>query len=132
MRGHLPACDHDVMNPAPARYVIRINGHRTANHQDQVTAAHRDGHYRRAHQSLLAEQPKENAVLSISTSISIVGPKHDDDRRTCRGKGVSSVSEDSGRAVWLQAELTAIPGIGPWIVQGAPPAPAHPRGIGPH
>jgi hypothetical protein len=27
MRGHLPALDHDRMDPAPARYVIRINGH---------------------------------------------------------------------------------------------------------
>ena len=27
MRGHLPARDHGVMDPAPARYVIRINGH---------------------------------------------------------------------------------------------------------
>ena len=27
MRRHLPARDHGVMDPAPARYVIRINGH---------------------------------------------------------------------------------------------------------
>ena len=27
MRGHLPALDHGVMDPAPAWYVIRINGH---------------------------------------------------------------------------------------------------------
>jgi hypothetical protein len=27
MRGHLPAPDHDVMDPAPALYMIRINGH---------------------------------------------------------------------------------------------------------
>jgi hypothetical protein len=27
MRGHLPARDHGGMDPAPARYVIRINGH---------------------------------------------------------------------------------------------------------
>jgi hypothetical protein len=27
MRGHLPALDHDRMDPAPARYMIRINGH---------------------------------------------------------------------------------------------------------
>ena len=27
MRGHLPARDHDGMDPAPALYVIRINGH---------------------------------------------------------------------------------------------------------
>jgi hypothetical protein len=27
MRGHLPALDHGVMDPAPAPYVIRINGH---------------------------------------------------------------------------------------------------------
>ena len=26
MRGHLPALDHGRMDPAPARYVIRING----------------------------------------------------------------------------------------------------------
>src|SRR5437879_4410290 len=101
MRAHLPALDHGGMDPAPAPYVIRINGHlgatmlsafpamaprqrgahtvltgllagprctacwprsrrsawtcsssesspRTANHQDQVTTAHRDGHYPRA------------------------------------------------------------------------------------
>jgi hypothetical protein len=27
MRGHPPARDHDRMDPAPARYQIRINGH---------------------------------------------------------------------------------------------------------
>jgi hypothetical protein len=27
MRFHLPVLDHSVMDPAPARYVIRINGH---------------------------------------------------------------------------------------------------------
>jgi hypothetical protein len=27
MRCHLPALDHSLMDPAPARYVIRINGH---------------------------------------------------------------------------------------------------------
>jgi hypothetical protein len=27
MRGHLPALDHGRMDPAPALYMIRINGH---------------------------------------------------------------------------------------------------------
>jgi hypothetical protein len=27
MRGHLPARDHGLMDPAPAMYLIRINGH---------------------------------------------------------------------------------------------------------
>ena len=27
MRAHLPVLEHGVMDPAPARYVIRINGH---------------------------------------------------------------------------------------------------------
>ena len=27
MRVHLPVFDHGVMDPAPARYVIRVNGH---------------------------------------------------------------------------------------------------------
>ena len=27
MRGHLPAFDHDGMDPTPARYRIRIHGH---------------------------------------------------------------------------------------------------------
>jgi hypothetical protein len=27
MRVHLPALDHGVMDPAPARYAIRIHGH---------------------------------------------------------------------------------------------------------
>jgi hypothetical protein len=27
MRGHLPVLKHGVMDPEPARYVIRINGH---------------------------------------------------------------------------------------------------------
>jgi hypothetical protein len=27
MRVHLPVLDHGVMDPVPARYVIRINGH---------------------------------------------------------------------------------------------------------
>jgi len=42
---------------------------------------------RRVNRLATRQQPKENAVLSISTSISIVGPKHDDDdRHTRRGK----------------------------------------------
>src|SRR6476469_5079676 len=101
MRPHLPALDDSRMDPAPARYLIRINGHLgatmlsafpalapqhhdahtvltglldqsalygvlaeiealgldlleirkltpTANHLDQVTTTHRDGHYRQA------------------------------------------------------------------------------------
>jgi hypothetical protein len=31
MRVHLQILDHGVMDPAPARYVIRINGHLGAN-----------------------------------------------------------------------------------------------------
>jgi hypothetical protein len=27
MRAHLTAADHDAMDPEPARYLIRINGH---------------------------------------------------------------------------------------------------------
>jgi hypothetical protein len=27
MRGHLPALDHGLMDPTPARYAIRIHGH---------------------------------------------------------------------------------------------------------
>ncbi len=27
MRGHLPAPDHGFMDPAPAPYMIRVNGH---------------------------------------------------------------------------------------------------------
>ncbi len=27
MQGHLPALDHGRMDPVPARYMIRINGH---------------------------------------------------------------------------------------------------------
>jgi hypothetical protein len=27
MRGHLPALDHGVMDPAPAQYLIRVDGH---------------------------------------------------------------------------------------------------------
>jgi hypothetical protein len=27
IRGHLPALDHGAMDPAPATYMIRINGH---------------------------------------------------------------------------------------------------------
>ena len=56
MRCHLPARDHGVMDPAPAPHMIRINGHLGATvlsafpaiHRNQVTAAHLDGHYRRA------------------------------------------------------------------------------------
>jgi len=62
MRGHLPAPHHDGMDAAPALYMIRINGlpdrpalH--ANHQDQVTAAHRDGRYRRARRFRYEKEP---------------------------------------------------------------------------
>ncbi len=38
MRGHLPARDHDVVDMAPAPYLIRIKGSRGANHRDQATS----------------------------------------------------------------------------------------------
>ena len=72
------------MDPAPARYVIRINGHLGAT----VLSAFPDS-------------PEENAVLSKSTSIFIVGPKHDVMTGIPAGEGAGSVSEDSSRAAWL-------------------------------
>jgi hypothetical protein len=45
MRAHLPARDHGGMDPAPARYVIRINGHLGATVLDAFPAltAHHQG-----------------------------------------------------------------------------------------
>jgi hypothetical protein len=45
MRAHLPARDHGGMDPAPARYVIRINGHLGATVLDAfpALAAHHQG-----------------------------------------------------------------------------------------
>jgi hypothetical protein len=38
MRVHLPAHDHGVMDPAPARYAIRIHGHLGATVADRELA----------------------------------------------------------------------------------------------
>jgi hypothetical protein len=44
------------------------------------------------------------------------------------------VSEDSSRAVWLPQARSYLGDADPVLarLQGAPPAPPHPRGIGPH
>jgi len=47
MRPHLPALDYGRMDPAPARYVIRINGHLGATMLSAFPALvpqHRDAH----------------------------------------------------------------------------------------
>src|SRR5260370_16401379 len=73
---------------------------------------------RRVNRLATRQQPKENTVLSISTSVSIVGPKRDDDdRRSCRGKGASSVSEDSSRAVWLPQARSYLRHAGPLLAR---------------
>jgi len=100
MRGHLPTRDHGGMDPAPALYMIRISGHLGATVLSAFPAM--APHHHGTHTVLTRRQPGKSAVLSKSTFISIVGPRSDDDdRRTRRGKGASSVSEDSSRAAWL-------------------------------
>ena len=52
MRGHLPAPDHGVMDPAPAPYMIRVNGHLGATVLSAFPALvpqHRGQPYRRRH-----------------------------------------------------------------------------------
>ncbi len=71
-------------------------GHRPGHHRDRPYRPPAEGavapltaaaHVRRVNRLATRQQPKENTVLSISTSIFIVGPKHDDDdRHTRRGK----------------------------------------------
>ena len=73
MRFHLPALNHGVMDPAPALYVVRINGYLGA--------------------TVLSAFP---AMASCERL------RDDDDRRTCWGKGASSVTKDSSRDAWLQ------------------------------
>jgi hypothetical protein len=64
MRGHLPALDHDRMDPAPARYVIRIDGHLGATMLSAFPAL--ASRYHGAHTLLtgLLDQPALYGVLA--------------------------------------------------------------------
>ena len=92
MRFHLPALNHGVMDPAPALYVVRINAHLGAVVLSAfpVMAPQRPGDSR-----------KKAPYCPNQRSSPSSDPRDDDDRRTCRGKGASPVSEDPGRAGWL-------------------------------
>ena len=70
MQCHLPALDHGRMDPAPARYVIRINGHLGATMLSAVPALASQHHG--AH-TLLTGLLDRSALYGVLTEIEALG-----------------------------------------------------------
>ena len=66
MRGHLPALDHGGMDPAPARYMIRINGHLGAT---MLSAAHAASAASRVGGSLPPLAPHHHGAHTVLTGL---------------------------------------------------------------
>jgi len=70
MRGHLPAGDHDGMDPAPALYVIRIKGHLGAMVLSAFPAL--DPHHHGAH-TVLTGLLDRSALYGVLAEIEALG-----------------------------------------------------------
>jgi hypothetical protein len=70
MRGHLPALDHDRMDLAPARYVIRIDGHLGATMLSAFPAL--ASRYHGAH-TLLTGLLDQSALYGVLAEIEALG-----------------------------------------------------------
>ena len=70
MRGHLPALDHGRMDPAPARYMIRINGHLGATVLSAFPAL--DPHHHGAH-TVLTGLLDRSALYGVLAEIEALG-----------------------------------------------------------
>ena len=84
MRGHLPARDRGVMDPAPARYVIRINGHLGATMLSAFPALvpqHRDAH------TVLTGLLDRSALYGVLAEIEALGLDLLELRRLTPGRG---------------------------------------------
>jgi hypothetical protein len=68
MRGHLPARDHGVMDPAPAPYLIRINGHLGATMLSAFLAM--APHHHGAH-TVLTGLLERSALYGVGASVSL-------------------------------------------------------------
>ncbi len=69
-RGHLPARDHGVMDPAPAPYLIRISGHPGATVLSAFPALaprHRGAH------TVLTGLPDRSALYGVLAEIEALG-----------------------------------------------------------
>jgi hypothetical protein len=136
MRGHLPARDDGGMDPAPALYVIRINGHLGATGLSAFPAM--APHHHGAH-TVLTGLLDRSALYGVLAEIE--APPS-----ASRWRARPSTSPPAGTAnpprprrpsiTWTtssQQEVLAIaekwrPAAGwrPFELQGAPPAPSHP------
>jgi len=70
MRGNLPALDHGHMDPAPARYMIRINGHLGATMLSAFPALaprHHDAH------TVLTGLLDQSALFGVLAAIEALG-----------------------------------------------------------
>ena len=70
MRGHLAALDHDGMDPAPAPYMIRINGHLGATVLSAFPAM--VSHHRGAH-TVLTGLLDRSALYGVLAEIEVLG-----------------------------------------------------------
>ena len=112
MRGHLPARDHGVMDPAPAQYMIRVNGHLGATVLSAFPAL--APRHRGAHTVLtgLLDRP---ALYGVLTEIEALGldlleiQKLAPDRSPEPGDGRSQSAPEAAS----QAKSPAAPGGGP-------------------
>ncbi len=70
IRGHLPALDHGGMDPAPAPYMIRINGHLGATVLSAFPAM--APHHHGAH-TVLTGQLDRSALYGVLAEIEALG-----------------------------------------------------------
>ena len=70
MRGHLPALDHGRMDPAPAPYLIRIDGHLGATVLSAFPAL--DPHHHGAH-TVLTGLLDRSALYGVLAEIEALG-----------------------------------------------------------
>jgi hypothetical protein len=108
MRGHLPALDHGRMDPAPARYVIRIKGHLGATILSAFPA--------------LAPQARSAvAPCSAPGHWARSGPRpgtwQSNNGISRRQPGTGPVTGDSGRAGWLAQARSYLRGADPVLAR---------------
>ena len=93
MRFHLPVRDDDVMDPEPARYVIRINGHLGATVLSAFPAM---ASRLQGAETVLTGLLDRSALYGVLAEVEALGldllEVRQLGRLTCRGKGVSSCS----------------------------------------
>jgi hypothetical protein len=92
MRGHLPACDHGVMDLAPALYMIRINGHLGATVLSAFPAMAPHHHGAHTAHTALTGLLDRSALCGVLAEIEALGP----DLLELRQLGPQCKSPESG------------------------------------